>query len=731
MSELNHEQQLSLISKAWGKQSGYCFFPWVSGEARDRETRIQSYHEGPAFLWPDDRAKILKHMKAHTGDDLWWCPSLFEKERRQLEFAMDEHCLWADLDEIPPAEIEDYPPSVAWETSPGRYQALWLVQPGSGDLQGASWRGGENQRLTYHLGADVSGWDTTQLLRIPGWFNHKPEWRKKYGKPPQGKLLWRSGRLYLPDDFSDLPEVPHQGQLETVLEDQIEAVNRREVWARVRLKCSPTVRELVNAKAVGPVKEGRSGALWQIERDLADAGCTAPEIVAIARETVWNKFAGRADELKRLTIEAAKAIQARSEEVSDALEEEREDKPKPQPLFTILANIVPPEWLVEGIWTKGACGFIAGQPKVFKSWCALDLGLSIATGMDFLNRFKVLSPGPVLYIQEEDGPPTVKSRVDKIWPAKQADRMVVENNGSGKPEVYWLPPREAMAEPLIMASINEGFILSDPTWQSWLDEVLEEGFVTDGNKRSPYRMVIMDPLMMIMGDVEENKAAGMTEKLFKPAKLLARKHSVAISIVHHMRKGNAGVGRGGGNSGEWERGGQLLLGSVANHAWAEDALYLKLTKGGVEVELESKTAPSGKFRVSNIRNKRWEPAASAIEGLFGELEDDAPVRQGENRGNASGSVGSNGKRGPDNRVEGANLSRGRRQRLPGVVKALLELGPGSHSRAKIVEVAGISATAASQQLQRLEAAGKAQKKDSTRGGHGWDLTDQYRELMQG
>ena len=128
---------------------------------------------------------------------------MFEQPRRQLELAMDEHCLWADLDEVDPTQLEEYPPTIAWETSPGRYQALWLTQ---GDIQGASWPGRENQCLTYHIGADPSGWDTTQLLRIPGWKNHKPEYKEKYGDYPEGKLLWQRGRVYLQDEFNDLPE---------------------------------------------------------------------------------------------------------------------------------------------------------------------------------------------------------------------------------------------------------------------------------------------------------------------------------------------------------------------------------------------------------------------------------------------------------------------------------------------------------------------------------------------
>src|SRR5688572_7807154 len=143
--ELSHERQLQIISKAWGRnQKGYCFFPWISGEPTDKRERIQSFRNGPAFWWPRDKQKILAHMTEHVDDDLYWCPSLFEVPKRQTEHAMDEHALWADLDVVDPHTLKgtQYEPTIAWETSPGRYQALWVLA--AGDIQGASWPGQEN-----------------------------------------------------------------------------------------------------------------------------------------------------------------------------------------------------------------------------------------------------------------------------------------------------------------------------------------------------------------------------------------------------------------------------------------------------------------------------------------------------------------------------------------------------------------------------------------------------------
>lgn len=673
--QLSTEQQLSLISRAWGKQKGYAFFPCVSGSANDKTERRLSYREGPAFFWPRDKDKILDHMRSHQNDDLYWCPSLFEEKRRVMELAMDEHALWADLDEVNPAGIEeDLRPTIAWESSPGRYQALWIIT--SGDVQGASWPGNENQRLTYYLGADASGWDTTQLLRIPGWPNHKPDYRAaNNGQPVQGRLLWQNGVRYLPDAFEDLPEVQTFAQVQTVLEDEIEHIDRHEVWGRVRLLVPHKAREMFASREIsGDV----SAQLWWMMRCLADAGCSATEIVALVRQTVWNKFDGRQDELKRLTIEASKAIAQRSEEITKELEDKRDERPDPQNLFALVKNVKAPEWIVKELIAVGSCGFVAGQPKVFKSWFALDLILSVSTGIPFLDHFPVRHKGPVLYIQEEDSLPMVKSRLDKVWPGKQADKMK-RVDGS----VVWDPadPRE---EPHINAMFRAGVTITDPGWQSWLDEQLSKGYSAE-----PYRMVLIDPLMMVAGEIDENRSQEMTTKLFKPLKQLADKHNVSMMIVHHMKKGE---------NGKFVRGGQLMLGSVANHAWSENSLYIRLSKGGVIVERESKHTVGGSFKVTRLRNKLWTPAV-----VDDRLDDEDSSEAGET----------------DPSVNGHDRPKRNRTTMPRALTALQELGPGTYNTKIISDHLGITSGGAWKQLMRLAESGHVQRQ-----GASWSLTEQ-------
>lgn len=613
VSKQEAEKALRLVSQSWGrKQSGYAFFPWIDRkEQRLTGIRRRGFNEGPAFRWPQDREKIIDHILAHNSDslehDIYWSSQLFEYPIRREDTIMTEHALFADLDKVDPSTLDEYPPTIAWESSPGNYQALWVAQ--AGDFLGATWPGNENQRMTYYTGADLGGWFATKLLRLPYSTNYKPEYRDENGQYPKGKVLWVNGPKYMPGDFADLPEVAVASeQLSDALASDIEGVDRHEVIARIRLKLNHKARELLNAREASGDK---SDQLWYLIRCLADVGLSTAEIVAVVRETVWNKFRDRHDELRRLIAEASKAIAKRSDETLAKLDEEGAeeiDRPAPNRLGFLLKNIKKPKYLVQGILTEGACGFIAGEPKCYKSWFGLDLALSVATGADFLGLFRVQNPGPVLYIQEEDPAPTLKNRSAKIWVNKSTDKfeLVHEEEAAG---LYWLPPDQDEAfDPDVNAYIQQGLVISDEAWQIWLDETLAKGM--DGE---PYRLLIIDTLMMTAGEVDENRSQEMTTKIFKPLKVLSRKHNVALLVVHHMGKS------------EKSRPGQRMLGAVANHAWAEDSIYLSRSGvNDIRMDLESKTVPSSTYRVQDLDNTAWTPSVSPWRPDDQELEDSTP-----------------------------------------------------------------------------------------------------------
>lgn len=590
---LTPDQQLRILARIWGNQRGYVFLPHIDGTARTPEQRRKNYHENRAYRWPADRASILNHLRDHAADDLYFAPAVFNGKRRIEQNLAPERCLWADLDSADPQTFDqDYRPTIAWESSPGRYQGIWLC---NGTKTGASWAGNENHRLSLYLGADKSGWDSTQLLRVPGRMNHKPE----HSKDPEGvpgALLWDNGPRYVWDDFAELPEVGiADREVELVDDELLMGIDRHEVWSRVKLKVSKLVREYMAARDT--TGHDRSDVLWQIERELADAGCSIVEIVAVVRPSVWNKYSGRADELKRLKIEDAKAVSERVDqlEVEDVVE--RPDGPSWGSAWFHIPT-PRPRWIVRDIWTEGSCGFIAGAPKSYKSWMALDLALSVATGLPFLGTYKTIKPGPVLYLQEEDPVSLVKDRYRVILEGKDErwapdgsvtlrEGRPVQTLGSGpqgarkghygRLDVIYDPVgRDVMID----MQVQSGFVASDPGWQSWLEDRVAQ---------HKYRLVVVDTLTTTAGEIDTDRAQELMGRMLKPLKVIAQKHNTAICIVHHNRKAGSNDARAG----------QEMLGSVALHAWVDCALYARSKAGQlVTVDRESKATTDLRFTLN-------------------------------------------------------------------------------------------------------------------------------------
>lgn len=593
MSNLPVKKQISILRRIWGGDNrGYVFMPWIPGHLKTKAERIKNWNE-VAFAWPQDKDKIIAHLEAHEHDDLFFCPNLFDQPHRNREvISLNQHALYADLDEVDPREVPaDYRPTIAWQTSEGRYQAVWLM--GTYET-GLTDEGAENHRLTMHLGADKTGWDTTQLLRVPGRKNHKPG---KNGQ--QGVLLWENGPWYASaEDFEDLPtidvaeDMDEAGVGEALLED----IDRKEVWRRVRMKVSTRCRDYMGIRdldtardAAESLGEGMSGLLWYVERELADAGCSVAEIIALVRPMPWNKFAGRRDELTRLKADAQKAIRdGRAKEPSAALEEPLElSQDVSVSLDDFMSQSRPrPSWLIDRIWGAGTVGFIAGAPKSYKSWVALDMALSVATGSPFLGTFTTRQ-GKVLYIQEEDSDIQVLDRIGKVFWGKPREihphgHMDVEVNGEGRKCVVWKPPQ---GERLMRLVVRKGLDLTSTEWQGYLAEQCEE---------HEYDLVIIDTLGTTSGDTDTDKSREVNKAL-KPLKVLAETYGCAIAVVHHFSKA------GSGKDGHSMRGGHKMLGSVALHAWVETGLYVSEKTEvrdrvyRVEIDRESKSAQDLRF----------------------------------------------------------------------------------------------------------------------------------------
>lgn len=60
-------------------------------------------------------------------------------------------------------------------------------------------------------------------------------------------------------------------------------------------------------------------------------------------------------------------------------------------------------YMLRGLWPEGTYGVLAAEPKAQKTWAAVDMAVSVASGTPWLGHVPVDAPGPVLFFYGESG----------------------------------------------------------------------------------------------------------------------------------------------------------------------------------------------------------------------------------------------------------------------------------------------------------------------------------------
>lgn len=540
----------AILKAVWGNKSGYVFIPRRNPKEFDAKGRPK-WEDGKAYKYPEDWEKIKARVlgSAEDGWDTYWCPLVFAEPRRLKECVLPTaNILWADLDPVDPTSLGSLKPSIAWKSSDDRYQALWFLD----DEHEIAHVETVNKALTYKIGADKGGWDIGQVLRVPGSPNFK------YEPPQQGKVLWAEKRTFelarVEIAVESVPTTPSEAKVSESLEALLTG------WT-----IPPRTRDLLFADPREVEVGDRSDRLWEIETSLLEAGLPILIVVDIVTICPWNKFKGRKGEREQIHNEVLKADKHVKTKPDATVVEHKEPTPEeierkdltwaiPFETFTS-KRIEKPEWLVEGIWQKGTYGMIAGEPKTYKSVQATDLALSVASGRDYLNYFPVCTSGSVLYIQEENNEQTVQDRVFKI----AASKGLLQATPCG-----WQLPNDL---PLYFSN-NYGVDLTTKESRELIEQTIRNILPV---------LVILDPLYMMLGAVDENSAKEVGDVL-RWLTYLRNTYQCAIMICHHYNKESSGTGA--------KRGGQRVRGSSAFHAWVESAIYVKATSELYTVKLE-------------------------------------------------------------------------------------------------------------------------------------------------
>lgn len=447
---------------------------------------------------------------------------------RKKPNAQDSYIIAQDIDGAPiPIGL---PPSYYWETSPGKFQGVWIldnkVNPQEQEIL--------CRKLVKKYNFDPCGVDIVHLYRIPGSVNHK------YATDFKVSGLQGEGTVYRKRDFVKFLEdvditknaIVDNEEIKTIsanLDDILEEYN--------------AFREFTHKLAVD-----RSEWAWKLESKLIRNGASKEIVKFVLLNAPWDK-AKFTEETVDAEVNRAFAKMSKEDEKAPVKLNTKLDKQfeledigakslnktmtqkgkKHKSKFNIVRvdEIQPFDptdfWLIEDLWENGSVGVIGAPSKSFKSTLALNLACAVATGKPFDGR--KVKQGAVLIIQGENNLSMEQHKIYAI-------------TGSETP-----PPIYYVEDNITMEQVYK------------LENDIRELGV---------KLLIIDPMYLLFGNGDINKHQDIVERLEMLTRI-SKKTGCAVMLIHHSRK--------------LERGAKIqtsdMYGSAFIEGWYESMILLQ------------------------------------------------------------------------------------------------------------------------------------------------------------
>jgi hypothetical protein len=512
---------LDLIQKVW-RHSGVRGYVWVPHIYKIGDKQHEKFREGATLS-----ARRPEIPELRDSVDWYWTPAVSNDASRKAKDFPAQKVIWVDCDDsYNDALLESLKPSYMWETSPGHKQAIWLLD--NEMARDEFHRDGFVGMLTQALGADKSGVDVGQLLRVPGTWHHKR-------KPFKGRVLRATGQVW----------------------------GRGQVLSRVAkgLGFPPALASELGAE--DPYGD-RSKLLWKFARQAAELGLDQQLTFKLIKACAWNKWKSEPERLKE-DIARAYDQQPPEKPVKDPEREQAiqqhdaEEDPEAPITAWKMATVdsfgpimrKPVSWIVPSIIPEGGCGLLVAPPKTGKSRIAIEIALGLATGKKPLG-LSIQGQKPVGFFSLEDGEHLFAERLSHGINST-GGRQKFHWDGHIRPDgkqLVWEPPA-----PMPLLTHFSPIDLSDPNDQQRLYETIDANGL---------RLAILDTLSMAIGKANVSDQKDMYA-ILKPLKIIAQATGCAIMFVHHTRKRVFEKGESVQES---------ILGATALHGWSDFIMSL-------------------------------------------------------------------------------------------------------------------------------------------------------------
>lgn len=346
----------------------------------------------------DELVKL--HVDKHNS---YFCASPYKEAKSKHKENVSDSvlALYADLDKCHPSKCH-VRPSIAIESSSGRFQALWLLDRPveKGEAEELC------RRIAYEHaaeGADVSGWDLTQLLRVPGTPNHK------YEDKPLVNLVWQERSRYRTSDITAKYSTPAPSTVN-------DGVGKTEVIDSEPLPTGSYINSALDQIYQEAASKGaRSDSTWHVMCRTAELGFTLGQVLTAvlnygpaqekeAKQPGWlqadfERFKNKPASLEKGGWELCHQRFLDREIVTLKLP----NKPNRKKLALVKASTFKParvRWGWENRMPVGEITLIPGREGIGKSLFLAWLAAQITTGKlpgEFYG-----TPRSVLYVASED-----------------------------------------------------------------------------------------------------------------------------------------------------------------------------------------------------------------------------------------------------------------------------------------------------------------------------------------
>ena len=450
------------------------------------------------------------------------------KERKKTN-AQDTYIIAQDIDGAPiPTDLH---PSYYWETSPNKYQGVWVldnkVNPQEHEIL--------CRKLVKKYGFDPCGVDIVHLYRIPSTVNHK------YATDFKVSGLQGEGTVYRKRDFMKYLEDVDISSRAVVEHEDIEYLN---LDLDAVLEEYNAFKEFTHELAVD-----RSEWAWKLEQKMIMNGASKEEVKFV----LLNAPDGKAKFTEETVDAEVNRAFAKSESLAEESEEEvelvteltskmsieeqggksiktvsKKGKKRKNKFNIVRVDEIEPFdptdfWLIEDFWENGSVGVIGAPSKSFKSTFALNLACAVATGKPFDGR--KVKQGAVLIIQGENN---LSMEQHKIYAVTGCDTP---------PPIYFVDDNITMEQVYRLEN-----------------DIRELGV----------KLLIIDPMYLLFGSGDINRHQDIVERLEMLTRL-SKNTGCAVMLIHHSRK--------------LERGAKIttsdMYGSAFIEGWYESMILLQ------------------------------------------------------------------------------------------------------------------------------------------------------------